>query len=187
MNLFENVFRDDNKKIWVIISAVAVVVVAGLIGWYAGRNVVLTETGYGPQAGSIPKSQTRQAVSAMVSVPDTKSSVPGDVAKPQIVAQASPSGLASFRSFSLSLSKNEFMPNTVIVNAGDVVHISIKAVDKDYDFFQPDYGLSKPLPKGVSTVLEFQAAAADKYTFYCKSCGGPSRGPVGYVVVVPKK
>lgn len=187
MKFFEEAFRGENKKNWIIASAAAVVLIAVLIGWYAGRNAAMKESGYGPQAGSIPRSQTRQPVSAAIPVPDSKSSVPEDVARPRIVAQASPTGSASFRSFLLSVSKNEFEPNTVIVNAGDVVRLSIKAADKDYDFYQPDYGLSKPLPKGVLTIVEFQAAAADKYTFYCRTCGGPSKGPVGYVVVVPKK
>lgn len=94
--------------------------------------------------------------------------------------------MSNFRSFSLSVSSNEFSPSNVIAYIGDTVRLNITAKDKDYDFYQPDYGLSKQLPKGVAALVEFQVTAAGKYTFYCKSCGGPAKGPVGYVVVVPK-
>ena len=88
--------------------------------------------------------------------------------------------------FSVSVSGNKFSPDTIIVKVGDRARINFTAVDKDYDFTQPDYGFSVPLPKSQKKIVEFQASAEGKFTFYCKSCGGLSKGPVGYLVVVSK-
>ena len=184
--------NENNKKIVIGVGiAVVVVILAFVVFSGKGGNV---NTGnksggtaaVGGKAGEPVKSATREAVSSNVTVPDASASstVPANVAKPAIVTQAAPGSTSKFRSFSLSVTGGKFVPETVIVNAGDTVHINITATDKDYDFYQPDYGLSTSLPKGIQKVVEFQATAQDKYTFYCQACGGPSKGPVGYVTVV---
>lgn len=189
---------DANKKniiisVAVVVAVVAVLLIAGYFSKGGYRPAVNTGGVVGGGATGAGKttatggSATRQTVSSNVTVPNTTSTVSGDVAKPSVVAQAAPGSSANFRSFSIKVSGNAFSPSTVIVNVGDTVHLNIAAGDKDYDFYQPDYGLSLQLPKGVTKVVEFQATSPDKYTFYCKSCGGPSSGPVGYVVVVTKK
>ncbi len=182
----------ENKNAVIAGAAVLAIALAVFIGWYFGSKAGVPgeqQAGTAPQgAGMTPeKSQTLQAVDPNTVVPDASSTVPANVAAPQLVTQASPNSQSNFRSFSLTVSGNEFTPNTVIVNVGDTVHLNIMAMDKDYDFTQPDTGLSQPLPKGVSKVVEFQATVEGKYTFYCKSCGGPAKGPVGYVTAVPKK
>lgn len=187
--------NENNKKI--LIGGLVVVVVVVLLALYFGKNSgVKNQAGGGAAAGGAAtaggkagepvKSATRQEVSSGVVVPDAtaSSTVPANVAKPKIVTEAAPGSTSKFRSFSLSVTGGKFVPETVIVNAGDTVHLDITASDKDYDFYQPDYGLSTVLPKGVKKVVEFQATSQDKYTFYCQSCGGPSKGPVGYVTVV---
>jgi len=180
---------EKEKKELIIISIIAVIALVALSVWYFRKNAPINfqDGSTGQNSAPFRGSETRQPVGENVSIPDENSSVSTDVAKPQIVAQASPGSLSSLRIFSLNVSANGFEPNTIIVKAGDTVHLNIKAVGKNYDFFQPDYGLSKLLPNGETTVVEFQATAADKYTFYCKACGGPKKGPVGYIVVVTKK
>ncbi|MDO8664134.1 MAG: cupredoxin domain-containing protein [Candidatus Liptonbacteria bacterium] len=182
--------NENNKK---IVIGVGIAVVVVILAYFAfsqkGSNVSTgNKSGgagaVGGTAGEPVKSATRQEVSSGIVVPDTTSTVSANVAKPSIVAQAAPGSSSKFRSFSLSVTGGKFVPDTVIVNAGDTVHLNITAADKDYDFYQPDYGLSTPLPKGTQKVVEFQATSLDKYTFYCKACGGPSKGPVGYVTVV---
>lgn len=181
---------NNNKKIivWVIVAVVVVIILA----WYFGKGGAGSQTYNGtsqnaPGGAAQTPSTTRHPVSSNIVVPSPTSSAPSGVAKPAIVTQAAPGSSSKFRSFSLTISNDKFTPNdTVMANVGDIIRLNITATDKNYDFYQPDYGLSKPLPKGIATVVEFQVSAADKYTFYCKSCGGPSKGPVGYVVVVPK-
>jgi heme/copper-type cytochrome/quinol oxidase subunit 2 len=182
-----------NKK-EIIIIAVAIVVVAAGVGiyyWSGNRTennsgTVPTE-GIGSSAG-IPSSTTMQALpsgGANIVVPEQNaSSVPAGVAAPMIVASGSPSGSTSYRSFDISVSGSAFSPNTMIVNKGDTVHINLTAVGGNYDFTQPDMGLSLSVSKGRTKVVQFDANMVGKLTFYCASCGGPAKGPMGYIEVV---
>lgn len=180
-----------DKKTIIGVAAVLIILVIP-ISWYFGKNSAEfsggnSATQIGGQNGTLAQSATRGVVPSNIVVPDITSNVPANVAKPKIITEAAKDVSAKFRAFSLSVSGNKFTPDTVIVNAGDTVRLDITAVDKGYDFSQPDYGLSSPLPKGVSKAIEFQANAADKYTFYCKNCGGPTSGPVGYIIVIQNK
>lgn len=186
----------DKKKLITYAWIAAAVVLVILLAWYFGKGGGVRtglpggQAGQGaaavPGAGALQQSATAKPVTENIAVPDTSSNVSADVAKPTIVTPAAPGVTSKFRSFPISVSGNNFSPKEVIVNIGDTVNLKITAADKDYDFYQPDNGLSMPLPKGVPKTVEFQATGAFKYTFYCKSCGGPDKGPVGYVTVVPK-
>lgn len=181
----------QNKKI-IIYAAVALVVIAGLAYFLVSMT---GKPGSGSQTGATatttapsgtPKSTTYAAVSADTKIPGVGDQTSGGVAAPITVVPAAPGITALARSFNISVQNDKFTPSTVTVLVGDTVNISITAVDKDYDFTQPDYGLSSPLPKGVKKLILFQGMTSGKYTFFCKSCGGPDKGPVGYIVVVPR-
>ena len=190
-----------NKRgiIIVIVVVVVIVIGAGIYYWNslrAGNNFAsLPATGTAgstatPGSGTVSNanaSATIQSLPSNVVVPtQNASSVPAGVAAPSIVTSGSPSGSTSYRSFSINISGGAYTPNTVIVNQGDTVHISLTAVDGGYDFTQPNYGLSLAISKGQSKVVQFDADTAGKFTFYCASCGGPAKGPTGYIEVVVK-
>lgn len=180
-----------NKKV-VIYVTVAVLVVAGLVFILASNT---TKSGIVSQTGSNatttasadqPKSATYASVSADTKIPGVGEQTSGGVGVPKTVLPAAPGVTASARAFDVSVQDDKFIPDTLTVLVGDTVNVSLTAIDKDYDFYQPDYGLSTSLPKGVKKLILFQGNSVGKYTFFCKSCGGPSKGPVGYFVVVPK-
>lgn len=146
-----------------------------------------------PGGAVVPGGQTETGVSKTmapapidVKVPEPNSSVPANVAKPSVVTPASPGSPANFRHFNLRIEGNKFIPDTVIVNKGDVVDLAISAVDKNYDFNQPDFGLRKSIPKGQTGGLQFGAISAGKFTFFCSVCGGPDKGPVGYIIIIER-
>lgn len=170
----------ENKKIWIGIGvAVAVILLVWL--WLAYRGEELSPESAAPIS-------TRSEVPSGIVVPEKDStSTPANVAVPSVVTAAAPQGETKFRSFDLRMEGGKFIPDTVAVYVGDTVHINISAVDKDYDFVQPDYGFRSVLPKGQTRVLEFQATTEGKYILYCEKCGGPENGPVGYIVVVGKQ
>ncbi len=117
-----------------------------------------------------------------VAVPNTDSTkLPPNVARPESVI---PSGTAAFRTFVVRAEAGKFTPDTLIVNNRDVVRVKLSSIDKDYDFTLPDYGLVNYfVKKGQSLTIEFGASGSGKYTFYCITCGGPEKGPVGYLIV----
>lgn len=183
-----------NKAVWAWIGVAVVAAAAVGAGYYVFVNDAAVRSGGnaavngGGASGSAPSSTTAQPLSAPVAVPaQNATTVPPGVAAPTLVAPGSPSGATSFRSFNVTVTAQAFSPSTIIVNQGDTVHINITASGGAYDFTQQDLGLMLKVPAGETKVVQFDATSPGKFTFYCTSCGGPSKGPVGYVEVVAKK
>ena len=184
------------NKTTIAAIVIGVVVVGGLIvfmamgpagqpGATSGIGNVTSSVGT-PVAGE-PSSATRAAVPTGVVVPGTGAQdVPAGVAVPQVVTPAAPGVAANLRAFTMTETASAFTPDTVVVKSGDTVDISITATGGNRDFTQPDYGLSLAIASGATRKLEFQATAVGKFTFYCASCGGPDKGPVGYIIVTAK-
>lgn len=137
---------------------------------------------------SAPQSETWQVFPKNVEVPGVgETNVPEGVAVPKNVSPASTVSDAKIRNFSeLKIENNKFTPQEFIVKQGDIFDVNVVAIDNDYDFTQQDYGFNLNIKKGETKRVQFQATASGKFTFYCKSCGGPEKGPIGYLTVVPK-
>ncbi|MCX7589412.1 MAG: hypothetical protein N2Z85_00520 [Patescibacteria group bacterium] len=109
------------------------------------------------------------------------------IAKPESVLPASTVSDSSIRSFkTIIANQNEFSPQIITAYKNDIIDFYIQAIDKDYDFFQPDYGYTLKISKGETKRVQFQVTAEGKFMFYCKSCGGPDKGPIGYIIVKSK-
>lgn len=173
----------QNKIILGVVGLVFVLTLATILLFRKSNEASTT----GPTSKSTSTSPTRSEVPVNVVVPGANdtSTVPG-VAVPKVVIQAAPNVLASFRSFDIKVNGDTFIPNTFIIKEGDTVHLSITAVDKAYDFTQPDYGFKLLLPQGKAKILEFAAVNTGKFIFYCEKCGGPNKGPVGSFIITPK-
>jgi len=167
-----------------VFIVLVLLVVLGLVIWAILAQKNGSFFGITNNVNEIPGSQTRESISGPVTIPDKGDAAPENVAVPTTQGAAGNNTSAQYRSFNLSVSGSSFSPDTVIVKLGDTVHLLITS-SGNYDFTQPDYGLNFKLPSGKTTVVEFQVTAAGKYKFYCSSCGGPDKGPVGYVVVSP--
>ncbi|MEK9173512.1 MAG: hypothetical protein AAB594_03015 [Patescibacteria group bacterium] len=113
--------------------------------------------------------------------------LPGNIAKPEVFYELKRRPGTGLRVFSLTIEGDTFKPDTVIVNEFDRVKINLTAVDKDYDFTQPDMGRPMKIPKGTTEFIEFQAQGGKKLTFYCALCGGPEKGPIGNIIIKPKE
>jgi plastocyanin len=184
----------NKQKITFIIIGVVIVILLGIVLFVPRPKTsspAQSQSGAANQTASIPQSTTVAPVPANVVVPNEgDKNVASGVAAPQIQTAAHPSGgSASYRQFPISAGNDAanndvFTPATVIVNKGDIIDLEITAVNHDYDFTQPDYGFSAVLlPKGKTTKVQFEALNVGKFTFYCTSCGGPAKGPVGYIII----
>jgi hypothetical protein len=38
--------------------------------------------------------------------------------------------------------------------------------------------------QGETKILEFQANQEGSFTYYCSTCGGPEKGPMGNIIIV---
>ena len=186
----------------IIIIALAVLVVVAVVAVFVvvkerkvaapispGGNPEIPSAGtaISPSSASAPVPVTRLPEPTNVLVPEAGAqNVSSGVAVPQAESAAAPGSDSKYRSFHIIVENGAFMPSTIAVNVGDVVQLQIGAVGGDYDFTQPDYGLRATLPNGVNKAIEFGATAPGKFVFYCSSCGGPAKGPVGYLIVTGK-
>ena len=172
-----------------IISIIVGVLVLGLVIFLVSWTKKPPGSLQGPATGS-GGTEVQPGTSAPapigVKVPEPNSSAPLNVAKPNLVAPASPGSSSNLRLFNLEIKGDKFTPDTIIVNKGDIVSLTITAVDKNYDFTQPDFGFKKSISKGQTQEIGFQASAVGKFTFFCSACGGPDKGPVGYIIIVAK-
>ena len=182
-----------NGKKRVALIAVAVIVVVAVILVF----IMVGKKGSAPAANdnninaenatASSGTATRLPAPANVIVPDAGAqNVSADVAVPQVVSAAAPGADSKYRSFNIIVQNGEFMPSTIAVNLGDTVDLQIGAVGGNYDFTQPDYGLRVSLQNGQNKKVEFAAMSSGKFVFYCSSCGGPAKGPMGYLVVAGK-
>jgi len=175
-----------------LLILLAVLVALVLAVWFVvgrtGKDEPAGGTGTDSPAAAEPgETPTRGRVPENIVVPDAGAQNTGEIAVPKISVQAAPGVESKLRKFEINIEDNLFSPDTLAVNQGDTVQINFKAVDDDYDVVQPDYGLKLAIVKGAVKLMSFDAVSEGKYTFYCESCGGPAKGPVGYVMVVKKQ
>ncbi len=180
----------DGKKVAGIAIAVAAVILIIVLVSLSRQNSSSSGTSPEQASGNSPEPQkfaTREAPPTDIVVPDKNSeNLQENIAKPAVVASANSTNDSSYRSFDIKISNDAFTPDTVIVNQGDTANINVTAVDKNYDFNQPDYGFNVMIKKGETKKIQFGATAAGKFIFYCVSCGGPEKGPQGYIIVASK-
>ena len=183
-----------NKKIILIIGIIVIIVLALILLLVPSAKKVgapnqnlnnsSTTASNGAAGSGAIQSPTATSVPSNVVVPNKgDKNVPSNVAVPQTQTDAAPGVSAQLRTYSISANNNTFTPNTVIAKIGDTINISITAVDKNYDFSQPDNGLLQSIPKGQTRLVAMSPMSVGKFTFFCPSCGGPSKGPIGYIIV----
>lgn len=130
-----------------------------------------------PNALPTVEGGTREKILRDVETPDAESTSTEGIAIPRYTTAAGKKGEASFRVFNVEVTNNAFIPETIVVNDGDLIKLEIQAKDGDYDIFFPDFGVYKELPEGKLVTLQFQAAPFGKYSFFCKNaCKEDVRG-----------
>jgi len=165
----------DKKVILSIL--VVIIAIAGFAFFYFDKS---------PDPSKPPVTWTE--VPKNIQVPEKgETNLADNVAPPKNVVslerEESPSSAVRF--FEVKVENDKFIPGTIIIYQGDRPSIRMTAIDKDYDFTQPDYGLSGKLIKGEMKKIGFEAGLAGDFLFYCASCGGPSKGPVGHLIIKP--
>jgi len=70
------------------------------------------------------------------------------------------------REFTLMAREYRFSPARIEVTQNDLVKVTVHSEDVAYSFTIDDYRLSKRIPAGGSTTLEFRADRAGTFAFY---------------------
>ena len=150
-----------------------------LIAAYPG--VMFSATPSGPVPTSWP-------ITGHVDVPEARTpDLPVTVAVPSVgETRGLYDAVKNTRIFRAYLDDEQLVPSTFIVYQNDNVQLEITSFDNTYDINQPEYGIHMPIRLGMRTLIPFKATQAGTYLLFCQSCGGPSKGPVGYLMVLPE-
>lgn len=180
----------QSSKIWIWVGIAVAVIALIAIVFFVVRSLPpgpASSGDTGNSAPSEPPSPTRQEVPSGTVVPEVSSTnLPSGVAQPESVKPSGGSSSPYLRNFHLTVKNDAVSPNNIVAYAGDILTISFESGDKSYEFVQPDFGLGWQIPAGGAKTLQFQATTPGKFIFYCPSCGGPDRGPVGYITAAPR-
>lgn len=169
-----------DKKVLIGIGVAVVLVIGGIFFLVQPKT---PGAPIGQAGGGTSASQMNNVI-----VPGTTSTnVPAGVALPQSVLPVAAGANSQLRVFNIAIDHGSFSPTTLNVRQGDSLQVRFAAEDRDYDVYQPQYGFSLKILKGTTKLLGFDAVQAGQFQYYCRSCGGPSAGPVGYINVVPTK
>jgi plastocyanin len=176
---------DKQEKILITVAVIIVTIIVIIIFWHQPAPVSQNNSNSSSSTVS-QESLTHKSLTEAVPVPSVGQTnvATTDLAIPIATASEAPGiNQSQVRAFNISITADQFSPSKVSVYNGDVVHIIFASTDKNYDVYQPDYGWLVTVNKGKSAQVVFTANSSGRFTFYCPSCGGPSKGPIGYIYV----
>ncbi len=88
------------------------------------------------------------------------------------------------KEFSMTAKQWQFSPDTITVNKGDTVKITIKSIDVNHGITIPDFGINEKLNPGEVVNIEFVADKEGTFTFFCNVfCGSGHNGMKGILIV----
>ena len=88
------------------------------------------------------------------------------------------------KEFTMIAKQWNFEPNSITVNQGDLVKLSITSIDVAHGIAIPDYRIDKYLSPGQTVNIEFTADRKGTFPFACSvSCGVGHRGMTGKLIV----
>jgi len=91
------------------------------------------------------------------------------------------------REFTLTARDYRFSPDRIEVGQDDLVKLTVQSADVAYSLTIDAYRLSRRIPAGGSTTLEFRADQAGTFDFYSNMTNDPRHGQMkGQLVVRPR-
>ena len=91
------------------------------------------------------------------------------------------------REFTLTARDYSFSPNRLEAQQDDLIKLTVQSADNAYGFTIDDYRVSKRVPAGGSTVIEFRADRAGTFAFYSNLSNDARHSQMrGQLVVRPR-
>jgi len=91
------------------------------------------------------------------------------------------------REFTVTARDYSFSPNRVEAQQDDLIKLTVQSADNAYGFTIDDYRVSKRVPAGGSTIIEFRADRAGTFPFYSNLSNDSRHTQMrGQLVVRPK-
>ncbi len=136
---------------------------------------------------STPASSSAPSANATSSVPPVSATTSYQLTMPDGLLPLYASSTAKLKVFSVSVTKNGFSRDLIVVNQGDGVGLSVKAVDGPYDLFFPQlHFYSGQIAEGQSTFMSLVPPKAGEYDFECQTYCPYGNRITGKLVVLPQ-
>ena len=88
------------------------------------------------------------------------------------------------KEFAITAKRWTFTPNTITVNEGDLVKLTITSIDVTHGFSLSAFGVNERLSSGNTVSVEFTADKKGTFSFFCNvSCGTGHSGMRGTLIV----
>ena len=113
--------------------------------------------------------------------------VAGPLVRRVFAAPAGQDQAPTRREFMLTARNYNFSPNRVEATQDDLIKLTVQSEDVAYGFTIEEYRLSKRVPAGGSTIIEFRADRAGTFTFYSNLSNDSRHSQMrGQLVVRPR-
>jgi cytochrome c oxidase subunit 2 len=91
------------------------------------------------------------------------------------------------REFTVTARDYNFSPNRVEAQQDDLIKLTVQSADNAYGFTIDDYRVSKRVPAGGATIIEFRADRAGTFAFYSNLSNDSRHAQMrGQLVVRPR-
>jgi cytochrome c oxidase subunit II len=91
---------------------------------------------------------------------------------------------SNIKEFSVTAKKWDFIPETITVNKGDLVKITITSTDVTHGIKINEYDINEIFEKGEIKVIEFIADKEGEFPFYCSVPCGSGHGSMNGKLIV---
>lgn len=88
------------------------------------------------------------------------------------------------KTFTMTAKQWEFSPDTITVNKGDTVVLSVRSIDVAHGFALPEFGVNERLEPGKVVEVEFVADKTGTFSFFCSVVCGAGHGDMKGTLVV---
>lgn len=114
----------------------------------------------------------------------TKTTGPGSRQEPVETTAQEPEPKPEIKEFTIVARQFVFEPDTITVNTGDTVKLTINSVDVTHGFAISEFGVNVILPRGKTKTVEFVASLAGTYRMFCSvQCGSGHSSMKGTLIV----
>ena len=178
-----------NKKQIIILAALAVFIIAGIIFGVVlkpDKGRVNTEP-----AATSTEGQDINQITEFKDLPEFTGDVSKDLEETQanevIDVITSPEKDTKLGGYTITASKNGYSPSLVTVRQGDIVRMTLKSEDANYDLFIPAMSIHITALEGEEKQTSFRVSQGGTFRFECRDfC--PRGGEIfGRLTVKPKQ
>ena len=111
----------------------------------------------------------------------------GPFVRSVLAAPAAQEQAPTRREFTVTARDYSFSPNRVEAQQDDLIKLTVQSKDNAYGFTIDDYRVSKRVPAGGSTVIEFRADRPGTFAFYSNLSNDSRHAQMrGQLVVRPR-